>query len=90
MVLIVLLLLCSCLCCLREGVWTKYTPEDVARWKAHSTAEKAVPRLPSRDQELEGPRLPRSAAGAPKGFTLRRETPASPHLPAYEYRARVA
>lgn len=25
-------LLFCCLACFREGVWTKYTPQDVARW----------------------------------------------------------
>ena len=27
-------LLFCCLACFREGVWTKYTPQDVARWQA--------------------------------------------------------
>jgi hypothetical protein len=25
---------------LREGVWTKYTPNDVARWKAEKVDER--------------------------------------------------
>ena len=27
-------LLCCCLAFFREGVWTPYTPQDVARWHA--------------------------------------------------------
>ncbi len=46
MFLLVLLLFCSCLGCLREGVWTKYTPADVARWQAHAAVETAFPRQP--------------------------------------------
>ena len=54
MVLLVLLLFCSCLACLREGVWTQYTPADVARWQAHAHPmdETAAPRQP-----LPTPRL---------------------------------
>ena len=29
-------LLGLCQACFREGVWTKYTPEDVARWQAEA------------------------------------------------------
>ena len=53
MVLLVLLLFCSCLGCLREGVWTKYTPADAARWKAQSADETAVPRLPTQPHRLD-------------------------------------
>ena len=54
MVLLVLLLFCSCLACLREGVWTQYTSADVARWQAHAhpVDETAAPRQP-----LPTPRL---------------------------------
>ena len=27
-------LLGLCLACFREGVWTQYTPQDIARWQA--------------------------------------------------------
>ena len=43
MVLLVFLLFCSCLGCLREGVWTQYTPDDVARWKARQEVETPAP-----------------------------------------------
>jgi hypothetical protein len=32
-------LLFCCLACFREGVWTKYTPQDVARWHAQAAVE---------------------------------------------------
>ncbi|WP_046242482.1 hypothetical protein [Hymenobacter terrenus] len=27
----------------REGVWTKYTAQDVARWQAQAAAQSAIP-----------------------------------------------
>ena len=39
-------LLALCLACFREGVWTPYTAEDVARWQAESAqAAQASPRF---------------------------------------------
>ncbi|MCC3155529.1 hypothetical protein Q3A66_16035 [Hymenobacter sp. BT770] len=40
-------LLFCCLACFREGVWTKYTPQDVARWKAQADPGRREP-MPSR------------------------------------------
>jgi len=37
-------LLFCCLACFREGVWTKYTPQDVARW--HAQAAQQTPDVP--------------------------------------------
>ena len=51
------LLLC-CLACFREGVWTKYTPQDVARWQAQAAEQPpcapAVP-APARPAVRVGP-----------------------------------
>lgn len=52
MLLLVLRLLCSCLNCLREGVWTKNTPADVARWQTHSMDETVALRLPIPERGL--------------------------------------
>ena len=68
MVLLVLLLLCSCLGCLREGVWTKYTPADVARWQAQATEEMAAPRLPPPPHTLVASHPPHRSVG-PNGNT---------------------
>jgi hypothetical protein len=57
MVLLVLLLFCSCLGCLREGGWTKYPPANVARWQAHQVNETAVPRQPLPTQRPVAPGL---------------------------------
>ena len=35
-------LLFCCLACFREGVWKKYTPQDVARWQAETPAHPPV------------------------------------------------
>lgn len=32
-------LLFCCLACFREGVWTRYTRLDVARWQAHTARQ---------------------------------------------------
>lgn len=36
-------LLGLCLACFREGVWTKYTARDVARWQADAAQTAPVP-----------------------------------------------
>lgn len=36
-------LLGLCLACFREGVWTQYTPYDIARWQAEGQAARAHP-----------------------------------------------
>ena len=36
-------LLALCLACFREGVWTKYTAQDVARWQAEAAQAARVP-----------------------------------------------
>ena len=79
MVLLVFLLICSCLGCLREGMWTHYTPADVARWQAHQMVEKPSPRLPSPTLRLDAPRLARSLSGPAEGIALRREASPTPH-----------
>ena len=71
MVLLVFLLFCSCLGCLREGVWTKYTPADVARWKAQQMVETPGPRLPLPTPQLATSRLTRSLSGPTAGVALR-------------------
>ena len=63
MVLLVLLLFCSCLGCLREGVWTQYTPADVARWQAQSELETTVARLAFSPQRLVSPGTPACRKG---------------------------
>ncbi|WP_035565288.1 hypothetical protein [Hymenobacter sp. IS2118] len=78
MVLLVVLLFCSCLGCLREGVWTTYTPADVARWHAHAADETAVPRHPLPPQPLAAPRLARGFSGPAENAALRREAAATP------------
>ncbi|AIZ65564.1 hypothetical protein PK28_18250 (plasmid) [Hymenobacter sp. DG25B] len=35
-------MLFCCLACFREGVWKKYTPQDVARWQAETPAHPPV------------------------------------------------
>ncbi|MET4076569.1 hypothetical protein ABIB44_003844 [Hymenobacter sp. UYCo722] len=57
MVLLVFLLFCSCLACLRECVWTKYTASDVARWHAQSANEMTVSHQPLPAQRLVVPCL---------------------------------
>lgn len=90
MVLLVLLLFCACLGCLWEGVWTKYTANDVARWHAHAVGGTAVPY-----QTLPPP--PPPPLGAPHlahGFSGRAEKAArcnqSAAAPAKELSARGA
>lgn len=39
-------LLFCCLACFREGVWTKYTPQDVARWHAQADRGRGGPMTP--------------------------------------------
>lgn len=39
-------LLFCCLACFREGVWTKYTPQDVARWHAQADRGRVEPTPP--------------------------------------------
>ena len=63
MILLVLLLFCSCLGCLREGVWTQYTPADVARWQAQSVQETAVVRLAFPPQRPVSPGTSRRYSG---------------------------
>ena len=87
MVLLVLLLFCSCLGCLREGVWTKYTPADAARWKAQSVDETAVLHLSLPTQRPVTAPLPRGLSGRAGRAVLRRETSAAS---ANEFNARVA
>lgn len=36
-------LLFCCLACFREGVWTKYTPQDVARWHTQADRGRIAP-----------------------------------------------
>lgn len=36
-------LLGLCLACFREGVWTQFTPQDIARWQAEGQAARAHP-----------------------------------------------
>ena len=36
-------LLALCLACFREGVWTVYTAEDVARWQAEAAQAAQTP-----------------------------------------------
>ena len=87
MVFLVVFLFFSCLGCLREGVWTKYTPDDVARWHARSAEKPAVPRLSLPAQRLVSSRTPDVYAG-PVGKALPSgETSAAP---ANEFSARVA
>ena len=87
MVLLVLLLFCSCLGCLREGVWTKYTPADVARWKAQSADETAALHpSPPTQRPVTAP-LPRGLSGRAGRAALRRETSAAS---ANEFNARIA
>lgn len=74
MVLLVLLLFCSCLGCLREGVWTKYTPADVARWHAHPVDETAVPYQLLPPQQLVASRLTHGFSGPTEKTALRCET----------------
>ncbi|GAA4054195.1 hypothetical protein GCM10022409_46550 [Hymenobacter glaciei] len=78
MVLLVVLLFCSCLGCLREGVWTTYTPADVARWQAHAADETAVPRHPLPTQPLVAPRLARGFTGPAENAALRSRPTAAP------------
>lgn len=87
MVLLVLLLYCSCLGCLREGVWTKYTPADAARWKAQSVDETAALRLFLPTQWPVTAPLPRGFSGRAGRTVLRRETSTAS---ANEFNARVA
>ena len=87
MVLLVLLLFCSCLGCLREGVWTKYTPADVARWKAQSADETAALHLFLSTQRPVTVPIPRGLSGRAGRAALRRETSAAS---ANEFNARVA
>ena len=87
MVFLVVFLFFSCLGCLREGVWTKYTPDDVARWHARSAEKTVMPRLPLPAQRLVSSRTPGVYAG-PVGKTAPNgETSAAP---ASEFIARVA
>ena len=58
-------LLFWCLAGFREGVWTQYTPQDVARWQAHAAAAAravAVTRSPAvlGRQHVNEARRPRS------------------------------
>lgn len=39
-------LLFCCLACFREGVWTKYTPQDVARWHTQGDRGRDAPTPP--------------------------------------------
>lgn len=39
-------LLFCCLACFREGVWTKYTPQDVARWRTQADQGRIEPTPP--------------------------------------------
>lgn len=78
MVLLVFLLLCSCLGCLREGVWTKYTPADVARWQAYQVVETPGPRLPFSTQRLDAPRFARALSNPVEGVALRHDPAAAP------------
>ena len=39
-------LLGLCLACFREGVWTQFTSEDIARWQAEGKADRAPARDP--------------------------------------------
>ena len=87
MVLLVLLLLCSCLGCLREGVWTKYTPADVARWKAQSVDETAALCLSLPTQLPVTAHLSRGLSGRVERAALRREASATS---ANEFNARIA
>ena len=88
MVLLVLLLFCSCLGCLREGVWTKYTPADVARWQAQAVNEMAVPCQPL--PQLSAPRLSCGFSGPAEGLALRREASLTPHFASHESRVHAA
>ena len=56
--LLLLLLLCSCLCYLREGVWTRYTAADVAQWRAQPVEETTDPRLSFQKQRPATAHLP--------------------------------
>ena len=54
----------------REGVWTQYTPQDVARWQAqaaaaaHAAAVARSPAVPGR-QHVNESRRPRSRTARP-------------------------
>ena len=87
MVLLVLLLFCSCLGCLREGVWTKYTPADAARWKAQSVDETAALHLSLPTQRLVTAPLPRGLSGRVGRAVPRREISAAS---ANEFNAHIA
>ena len=78
MVLLVFLLLCSCLGCLREGVWTKYTPADVARWKAFQVVKTPGPHLLFPAQRLEAPRFARALSNPVEGVALRHDPAVTP------------
>jgi hypothetical protein len=90
MVLLVLLLFCSCLGCLREGVWTQHTPADVARWQAQAMNEMAVPSQPLPQLRLSAPRLSRGFSGPAEGVALRREASLTPHFASLESRVHAA
>ena len=87
MVFLVVFLFFSCLGCLREGVWTKYTPDDVARWHARSAEKTAVPRLPLPAQRLVSSRPPDGYADPVRKAVPNGENSAAP---ASEFSARVA
>lgn len=86
MVLLVLLLFCACLGCLREGVWTKYTADDVARWHAHAVDGTAVPYQPL-PPPLGAPHLARGFSGPAEKAARCNQSAAAP---AKELSARVA
>ena len=44
---IIFALLGLCLACFRDGVWTKYTPQDVARWQAEQARTAPTPACPA-------------------------------------------
>ena len=54
---ILFMLLGLCLACFREGVWSQYTSQDIARWQAEGQAARAHPAAPA---------LPRAGSGNPK------------------------
>lgn len=71
-------LLFWCLAGFREGVWTQYTPQDVARWQAQAAAAHAAavarsPAVPGRPHVNESRRSHSRTAGPPQVNTGRKK-----------------
>ena len=81
MYVVLFALLGLCLACFREGVWTKYTPQDVARWQSEAAQAMLAPPL---HHPVQTPPLTSALPGQNPRRTVRHSPSSQPPVEALE------